>query len=284
MTEVEKMPANRKANDSRRLTVAGLIAVTAATLLMMAWAIFPSAAFADGTVTWTGQGSEHNTPCDRGEQPGFHWVFTVGGGQSAVTSASLTVNDAGPYPMSPNPQKTQWDADVVSGVVVSASVAYVGTLGTGQAGLRIPRVLREDHHHEHDLDADEHDHQGTIDADEHDHQGHDLDADEHDHQGHDLDADEHDHGPGGGGDGLTTTCRPPRLPDRRTDDGRARRRPKTERGADDGVAPRDSLHGCRERRPDRRDRSDVDDERLRPPVGWQPPQTGSEPGRGVTKA
>jgi hypothetical protein len=44
MTEVGKMPANRKTNESRRLTVAGLIAVTAATLLMMGWAIFPSAA------------------------------------------------------------------------------------------------------------------------------------------------------------------------------------------------------------------------------------------------
>jgi hypothetical protein len=44
MTEVGKMPANRKANETRRLTVAGLIAVTAATLLMMGWAIFPSTA------------------------------------------------------------------------------------------------------------------------------------------------------------------------------------------------------------------------------------------------
>jgi len=38
------MPANRKTNESRRLTVAGLVAVTAATLLMMGWAIFPSTA------------------------------------------------------------------------------------------------------------------------------------------------------------------------------------------------------------------------------------------------
>ena len=30
--------------ESKRLTTAGLIAVTAATLLMMAWAVFPSAA------------------------------------------------------------------------------------------------------------------------------------------------------------------------------------------------------------------------------------------------
>jgi hypothetical protein len=38
------MPAQRKTNQSRGLTAAGLIAVTAATLLMMAWAIFPTAA------------------------------------------------------------------------------------------------------------------------------------------------------------------------------------------------------------------------------------------------
>jgi hypothetical protein len=38
------MPAQRKTNQSNRLTAAGLIAVTAATLLMMAWAVFPSAA------------------------------------------------------------------------------------------------------------------------------------------------------------------------------------------------------------------------------------------------
>jgi hypothetical protein len=38
--EVGKMPAQRKANQSRRLTTAGLIAISAATLLMMAWAVF----------------------------------------------------------------------------------------------------------------------------------------------------------------------------------------------------------------------------------------------------
>jgi hypothetical protein len=41
--EVGKMPAESKANQSKRLTAAGLIAVTAATLLMMAWAVFPAA-------------------------------------------------------------------------------------------------------------------------------------------------------------------------------------------------------------------------------------------------
>jgi hypothetical protein len=38
--EVGKMPAQRTANQSRRLTTAGLIAISAATLLMMAWAVF----------------------------------------------------------------------------------------------------------------------------------------------------------------------------------------------------------------------------------------------------
>jgi uncharacterized repeat protein (TIGR01451 family) len=44
--EVGKMPAQRKTKQSRGLTAAGLIAVTAATLLMMAWAIFPTPALA----------------------------------------------------------------------------------------------------------------------------------------------------------------------------------------------------------------------------------------------
>jgi uncharacterized repeat protein (TIGR01451 family) len=40
------MPAQRNTNQSKRLTAAGLIAVTAATLLMMVWAIFPTPAVA----------------------------------------------------------------------------------------------------------------------------------------------------------------------------------------------------------------------------------------------
>jgi hypothetical protein len=44
--EVGKMPAQRSTKQSTGLTAAGLIAVTAATLLMMAWAIFPTTAFA----------------------------------------------------------------------------------------------------------------------------------------------------------------------------------------------------------------------------------------------
>ena len=42
------MLANRKAMESRRLTTAGLIAMSAATLMMMGWAIFPTAAVVEG--------------------------------------------------------------------------------------------------------------------------------------------------------------------------------------------------------------------------------------------
>ena len=44
------MPAQRNTSQSRRLTASGLIAGAAATLPMMAWAVFPSAALA-GTGT-----------------------------------------------------------------------------------------------------------------------------------------------------------------------------------------------------------------------------------------
>jgi hypothetical protein len=67
----------------RPLTVVALIAATAATLLMLAWAILPSAAVAATTTTWTGNGSE-NLPCSGNE----HWVLSPAKG---ITSAVLTV-------------------------------------------------------------------------------------------------------------------------------------------------------------------------------------------------
>jgi hypothetical protein len=95
--EVGKMPAQRKTNQSRGLTAAGLIAVTAATLLMMAWAIFPTAAFA--TVPWTGNGVHGEIPnrelnsviCDAQNTPYLFWVFTGSPG-AGLTDVTLTVN------------------------------------------------------------------------------------------------------------------------------------------------------------------------------------------------
>ena len=85
------MPANRKANESRRLTVAGLIAVTAATLLMMAWAIFPSAAFASTQqTTWNQVNGAGFVPCVGGQTL---WILTGFGNEAAfVTNVSLNVN------------------------------------------------------------------------------------------------------------------------------------------------------------------------------------------------
>jgi Prealbumin-like fold domain len=95
--EVGKMPAQRKTNQSRRLTGAGLIAVTAATLLMMVWVIFPTAAFA--TVPWTGNGVHNAIPhrelniviCDAQNTPYLFWVFTGSPG-AGLTDVTLTVN------------------------------------------------------------------------------------------------------------------------------------------------------------------------------------------------
>jgi hypothetical protein len=87
------MPAQRNTNQSKRLTAAGLIAVTAATLLMMAWAIFPTAAFA--TVPWTGNGVTNGhlnrELCDAQNTPYLFWVFTGSPGQG-LTDVTLTVN------------------------------------------------------------------------------------------------------------------------------------------------------------------------------------------------
>jgi hypothetical protein len=94
------MPAQRKTNQSRGLTAAGLIAVTAATLLMMAWAIFPTAAFA--TVPWDGNGvtkGKFNVViCDAQNTPYIFWVFT-GDPAQGETAVHLTVNGGAPITM-----------------------------------------------------------------------------------------------------------------------------------------------------------------------------------------
>ena len=74
------MPAQRKMNQSRRLTGAGLIAVTAATLLMMAWAIFSTPALATHVNPVQVAG---NPPCPAGTielkvDPGASGTFTDG--------------------------------------------------------------------------------------------------------------------------------------------------------------------------------------------------------------
>jgi hypothetical protein len=125
--EVGKMPAERKTNQSTRLTAAGLIAVTAATLLMMAWAIFPTAAFADGTITWTGQGSD-KLPCT-GET---HWILS---NADDITSATLTVNGTN-YTMVQQGNGSAYEAFVPGPLAqpVTASVSYQGDASMNPQG------------------------------------------------------------------------------------------------------------------------------------------------------
>jgi hypothetical protein len=111
--------------NSHRVTrgrpLAGLIALTGATLLMFAWAIFPSAAVAATTITWTGQGSE-NLPCSGSE----HWVLSPAQG---ITSAVLTVrgvnytmvqSGAGSFSVDTN-------VGVNAGDIGNVTVTYEGT-------------------------------------------------------------------------------------------------------------------------------------------------------------
>jgi hypothetical protein len=91
-------------------------------------------ALADGTVVWTGKGADSVGPCEPGEDPIIHWVFTTGGNDT-VTAAQLTVN-GNTYPMSQSGQGS-WSADVpgTDPATTTASVFYSGNLGAGNANL-----------------------------------------------------------------------------------------------------------------------------------------------------
>ena len=79
------MPAQRKTTESRRLTAAGLIAVTAATLLMMVWAIFPSPAVA------VFPGFAGNCPQGGTTLPGPSGSTTVNGVTISYSGQSVTI-------------------------------------------------------------------------------------------------------------------------------------------------------------------------------------------------
>lgn len=77
------MISSHRAARSRPRTVATLVAASVGTLLLLAWAMFPSSAVAATTTTWAGNGSE-NLPCSGNE----HWVLSPAQG---ITSAVLTL-------------------------------------------------------------------------------------------------------------------------------------------------------------------------------------------------
>jgi hypothetical protein len=89
------MPVHRTNTQGRRLTTASLITLSAASLLMMAWAIFPAAAFASPQqTTWNKVNGAQNVPCN-GKT---HWILTgFGNDANFVSNVSLNVNgDSGP--------------------------------------------------------------------------------------------------------------------------------------------------------------------------------------------
>ena len=102
------MPAQRNTNQSRRLTAAGLIAVTAATLLMMAWVILPTAAFASTQqTTWNHKNGAGFVPCTGTTL----WILTgFGNDATHVSNVSISVNGGPSIPMTP--QGNNFKADV----------------------------------------------------------------------------------------------------------------------------------------------------------------------------
>lgn len=113
--------------------VSGVLSILLGIVSLLA---IPSMVLADGNVAWTGNGSDAST-CTVDEAPaGYsHWVFTTGGNDS-VTGAVLTV-DGVDYTMTQHASGS-WYANVPGGVPNdSASVAYVGDLGSGNAVVTI---------------------------------------------------------------------------------------------------------------------------------------------------
>ena len=117
--------------------IGALVAAAALTLM------FAGTALADGTVPWTGQGITNgelnNEQCDADNAPGtMLWIFTLGGADEAVTGATLTVN-GDVYTNDVHTGhiiKFQTDFYDPSGSI-TASVAYEGTLGSGDVNLTL---------------------------------------------------------------------------------------------------------------------------------------------------
>jgi hypothetical protein len=119
--------------------IAGLLAVGG----LMVAAGNPTTAKADGTLTWTGQGTTNgqlNTViCDSNTPPGsLQWNFTTGGGM--VTSATITIsgipssNNVTNAPMTETGGVFKYVSgwfDPLTTPPLSASVTYVGTVGMG---------------------------------------------------------------------------------------------------------------------------------------------------------
>ncbi len=124
----------------------GRRAFTTIAVVLVAAAVssfYAAAARADGTVSWTGQGSDSVAACKKGQSPYLHWIFTTGG-RSSVTSATLTVTGDASGGGAMSRHGHSWTLDTPysgsgqpTGSTLSASVAYTGSLGRGHANLVI---------------------------------------------------------------------------------------------------------------------------------------------------
>jgi hypothetical protein len=117
------------------LSVAGL-------MLGLAFMASTSAVRADGTIPWEGQGVTggelNSVQCDSENTPYLLWVFTLGGGDNTVTSATLTINGTDVYgPNTPSGGNIKFLTDFYDLDTLTASVSYVGELGSGTANLVI---------------------------------------------------------------------------------------------------------------------------------------------------
>src|SRR6266404_1541090 len=112
------------------LSIAPLIALT-------------GVSYADGTVSWTGHGvtggSLDSVQCDESNTPYLLWVFTLGGGDNTVSSATLTLggSGSGSFDMSQNGNEMKATTGFFDLSTLTASVSFVGDLGDGTANLNI---------------------------------------------------------------------------------------------------------------------------------------------------
>jgi hypothetical protein len=128
--------SQRTSTKSRRLTTAGLIGITAATLLMMAWAIFPSSAFASVVVTtpWGGNGSSL-VDCTGTT----HWIFTGWGNDFAEASNPVLHVNGQTFSMSQQGNGNVFEAFVPG--PISTSPNPFATWTWNEAGDRPTPVL-----------------------------------------------------------------------------------------------------------------------------------------------
>lgn len=101
-------------------------------------------AAANGTVNWDGQqgltnGQLTTSQCDEQHTGYLFWVFTLGGGNNTVSSATLTLggSGSGTFPMTQVGNEMRATTGFFDLATLTASASYVGNLGSGNTNLTI---------------------------------------------------------------------------------------------------------------------------------------------------